>query len=728
MRGACCSSRYSGESDVVFGSTVSSRPASLPGVESMIGLCINTIPVRLKFSPDQPVVEWLRDIQERQTASRQYAHSSLADIQTWSDLPRGVPLFETIVIFENSPAGEASWNREGSIVIRGLHCSEQTNYPMSLVAGPGTELSLKLMYDGARFDMDQVRSVLDHLAHILKQIAAPREQCIGEIALLPKSEQRKVTVDWNDTENSDSPSCCAHQLFEQQAARTPNRIAAIFGRQQMTYGELNARANRLAGWLRERGVQPGSLAGISIERSLELLVAVLGVLKAGAAYVPLDPLYPPDRIAFMAEDAKLSVFLTRDRVLEATEAKRHGTADPANLASPDDRAYVIYTSGSTGRPKGVEIAHRALVNFLHSMRRAPGMGPQDSLLAVTSLSFDIAGLELLLPLTTGARVVIAEAADVVDGARLRDLFARSLPTLMQATPVTWRMLLENGWPGDPRLTALCGGEPMPGELAKALLKKCASLWNMYGPTETTIWSTIERVDSADGPILIGRPIDNTQVYILDSCRQPAPPGVAGDLFIAGRGLAHGYLARPDLTADRFVPDPFSPFPGRRMYTTGDLARYLPDGRIECLGRTDHQIKLRGFRIELAEIESVLEQHPAVLQSVVAAVDFDAPNGGSDKRLAAYVVADGGQSSQSVLDAAALRAYAECQTARVHGARYVRVPRRAPAYAEWQGRPEGSSSSRCYGPFAARSASRQPRPTANPFGGTHRRHLVPGAVR
>ncbi len=650
-------SRYSGESDVVFGSTVSSRPASLAGVESMIGLCINTIPVRLKLSPDQPVVEWLRGVQEQQTASREFSHSSLADIQTWSDLPRGVPLFETIVIFENSPAGEASWNREGSIVIRDLHCSEQTNYPMSLVAGPGTGLSLRLMYDGARFDADQIGGVLDHLAQILRQIAAPREQCTGDIALLANAGHRKVTVDWNDTENPDCPSCCAQQLFEQQAARTPNRTAAIFGREQITYAELNARANRLAAWLRERGVRPGSLAGISIERSMELLIAVLGVLKAGGAYVPLDPLYPPDRIAFMAEDAKLSVFLTRDRVLEATAARCYSDANPVSLTGPEDRAYVIYTSGSTGRPKGVEISHRALVNFLHSMRRSPGMGPQDVLLAVTSLSFDIAGLELLLPLTTGGRVVIAEAADVVDGARLRSLFTRSRPTIMQATPVTWRMLLENGWPGDPRLKALCGGEPMPGELAKALQKKCASLWNMYGPTETTIWSTIERVDPGDGPVSIGRPIDNTQIYILDSCRQAAPPGVAGDLFIAGSGLAHGYLSRPDLTADRFVPDPFSSVPGRRMYTTGDLARYLPDGRIECLGRTDHQIKLRGFRIELVEIESVLDQHPAVLRSVVVAVDFGAANNGSDKRLVAYVVAGGDQPAP---DAAVLRAYASAK--------------------------------------------------------------------
>ena len=382
-----------------------------------------------------------------------------------------------------------------------------------------------------------------------------------------------------------------------------------------------------------------------------MVVGLLGILKAGGAYVPLDPAYPAERIAFMLEDAQAPVLVTQLTQQTLTgQLANHGTsivyldADEAVLtqqsernvvttASPDNLAYVIYTSGSTGRPKGVQIPHRAVVNFLLSMRRQPGLASDDTWLAVTTLSFDIAALELFLPLVVGARVVIASSAVTTSGTALAEALSSSKTTVMQATPVTWHLLLGAGWQGEPTLKVLCGGEALPPELARQLLPRAASLWNLYGPTETTIWSTACRVEPGDDAVTIGRPIANTHIYILDARLNPTPVGVPGELYIGGDGLARGYLNRPELTAERFIPHPFSSEPGARLYKTGDLARYRPDGTIEHLGRLDFQVKMRGFRIELGEIESVLGQHPAVGQAVVMARQ-DTPG---DTRLVAYVV-------------------------------------------------------------------------------------------
>ena len=379
----------------------------------------------------------------------------------------------------------------------------------------------------------------------------------------------------------------------------------------------------------------------------------MAVLKAGGAYVPLDPEYPRDRLRFMAEDAAVAIVLTSEGLSDRfdsqacrilcldREQKRIAQEVDHNLpptATSQDLAYILYTSGSTGQPKGVEIPHRALVNFLCSMRQEPGCSAQDVMVSVTTLSFDIAGLELYVPLLVGARVEIVSRTVAMDGWKLRTVCEAVQPTIMQATPATWRMLIEAGWLGSDRLTVLCGGEALPPDLAAALLDRSAALWNMYGPTETTIWSTIERIERADQEITIGRPIANTEMYILDQFLQPVPVGVSGELYIGGHGLARGYRRRPELTKERFVPHPFSTEPHARLYRTGDLVRYRPDGRIVHLGRLDHQVKIRGFRIELGEIEAVLSRHPAVRQVVVTA---RADQQGL-KQLVAYLVCQDGQ--------------------------------------------------------------------------------------
>jgi amino acid adenylation domain-containing protein len=454
----------------------------------------------------------------------------------------------------------------------------------------------------------------------------------------------------NDTQAEYPRGSCIHQLFEAQVERTPLKIAVVFDDSRLTYSELNARSNRLAHHLRRLGVGPESLVAVFLDRSPDMIVALLGILKAGGAYVPLDPSYPKDRLAFMMEDAQITALVTEHRLSEELSAHTSQVVcvdaiseaasqdDIENLdcrATAEDLAYVIYTSGSTGSPKGVQVLHRAVVNFLFSMQRRPGLTDEDILLSTTTISFDIAALEIFLPLITGACVVMVSRNVAADGARLAAEIARSRATVLQATPATWRLLLGVGWEGDRRLRMLCGGEALPPDLAARLLERGGCLWNLYGPTETTIWSSLYQVKPGDEKILIGRPIANTQIYLLDEELKPVPAGTPGELYIGGDGLARGYLNRPELTAEKFIKNPFSDEPGSRLYRTGDLAQRMPDGQIECLGRIDHQVKIRGFRIELGEIEAVLREHASIRESVVVARE-DAPG---DKRVVAYVVFD-----------------------------------------------------------------------------------------
>jgi amino acid adenylation domain-containing protein len=441
---------------------------------------------------------------------------------------------------------------------------------------------------------------------------------------------------------------CIPDLFEAQAKRKPHAIAVVFEDQSLTYDELAGRSNQLARYLKTRGIGPDVLVGVCVDRSLEMMVGLLGVLKAGGAYVPLDPTFPMERLAYMVRDANVEVLLTQEQLVQHLPTHQAQVvrldADWRVIAGqsresldgqtkPDHLAYVIYTSGSTGQPKGVQVTHGAVVNFLESMRQQPGLEEEDVLVAVTTLSFDIAGLELYLPLAAGARVVVLSREAAADASQLAAWLDKTKATIMQATPAAWRLLLNGGWLGNKGLKILCGGETLPRSLASQLRQRARSVWNLYGPTETTIWSTLHQVESLEGPVPIGIPIANTTVHLLGADWRPVPPGQAGELHIGGAGLARGYRNRPDLTAEKFIPDPFSAVPGARLYKTGDLARLLPDGTLDCLGRIDHQVKIRGYRIELGEIEAVLTEHPAVREAVVIARE-DIPG---DKRLVAYVV-------------------------------------------------------------------------------------------
>jgi amino acid adenylation domain-containing protein len=493
------------------------------------------------------------------------------------------------------------------------------------------------------------------------------EKPAGQTTFTEAAESSNLLPEWNRTYADFPRDCCIHQLLEEQCKRTPDAIAVQFEGDSLTFAELHTRANQLAQALRRRGVKPEVLVGVCIERCLDMVIALLAILKAGGAYVPLDPGYPADRIKYVLDDARVKVLLTQNslfKFLPHTSAEvlcidhwktfsGENTAPVSSGVTSSDLAYVIYTSGSTGKPKGVQLEHRSVVNFLCSMQREPGLNSSDILLAVTTLSFDIAGLEMYLPLLSGARLVIANRASTYDGQLLMQLLARSNASVLQATPATWRLLFESGWKGDRKLKVLVGGEALSVDLARELASTCGPVYNMYGPTETTIWSSVYRVEGHDEKLVpIGKPIANTTFHILDSDRRPVPVGVEGELYIGGEGLARGYFERPELTHDKFVPDPFSSRPGARMYRTGDLARFRRNGDVEFLGRIDHQVKIRGFRIELGEIEAVLEQLPAVRQAVVVARE-DSPG---DKRLVAYVVPE----TTSVLRTGEMRAHVRKQ--------------------------------------------------------------------
>jgi amino acid adenylation domain-containing protein len=458
--------------------------------------------------------------------------------------------------------------------------------------------------------------------------------------------------EWNNTSTDYPREKCIHQLFEEQVERTPHNLAVVFHDQQLTYQELNDRSNQLAHYLQSLGIKPNSLVGISIERSVEMVVGLLGILKAGATYVPLDPAYPPERVSYILKDSGAELLVTSSSLLTVLPIdittticldtaweiiSRQDSSNPHSGVQPDNLSYVIYTSGSTGQPKGVKIIHRSLVNLITSMSREPGLTNVDRFLAITTICFDIHTLEIYLPLIVGASIIVVSRDVAMDGSRLAMQIVESNITTMQATPATWRILLTSDWPGNRNMKAICGGEALSRELALRLLAKVGRLWNQYGPTETTVYSTIFEVKpdrsylNEDEAEPIGRPISNTQIYILDEHLQPLSIGAVGEMYIGGDGVADGYINRPELDAASFRSNPFQP--NSRIYKTGDLASYLPDGNIKYLGRIDNQVKIRGFRIELGEIENALDYHSRVEQSVVMARE-DRQN---EKKIVAYVV-------------------------------------------------------------------------------------------
>ena len=514
-------------------------------------------------------------------------------------------------------------------------------------------LSCVFTYNSNLFETAQIARMMNHFQVLLASIVADPDRQIATLDLLTPEEKEQIAA-WNNTQSDYPDDQCIHQLFEQQVAKTPEAIALIFEEQQLTYQELNQRANSLADYLQEMGVKAEVLVGICVERSLEMVVGILAILKAGGAYVPLDPSYPIDRIGYMLEDAHVAVLLTQQslnlkELLEKfpqqqtkvinfeqipsaiAQASNHNLTD---TVAPSNLAYVIYTSGSTGKPKGVQIEHRTAVNLLTAIAQEPGIDASDTLLSVTTISFDIAVLEIFLPLIVGAKLVIVSRQTAQNGYQLLQALERFQATLMQSTPITWKLLLGAGWQGSKNLKMLSGGEALAKELAKQLVHKGASLWNLYGPTETTIWSSVHQVKADQESISIGRPLANVKYYILDAHLMPLPVGIPGELYIGGDCLARGYFNRPELTAERFMTDPFSDDrPEARMYKTGDLACYFADGTVNCLGRLDRQVKIRGYRIEIEEIESAILQYPGVAAAAVIVQE----NATGYQRLVGYLV-------------------------------------------------------------------------------------------
>ena len=642
-------SRYSNQTDIVVGSPIAGRNTT--EVEQLIGFFVNTLALRSDLSGNPAFRDLLTRV--KQTTLGAYSHQDIPFEKLVEELQpeRSLsyqPIFQVVFALQNAP--QRSLELAG-LKLQRLPLHQGTSaFDMSWFATHVTDgMEIRVEYNTDLFEVATITRAIGHFQTLLEAIVQNPAQRICELPLLPADEVQTLRETWNSTEQNYPSDQTLAQLFEQQVDRSPDAIACIAGDTSFTYRDLNASANQLAHYLAARGIGPGSLVGICLHRTHNLLVALFGILKTGAAYLPLDPGYPEDRINYILKDAEARLVFTQQSVLDALPALTgdtlsldlhlgdialQSTVNPPHRGSVEDLAYVLHTSGSTGKPKGVEITQRNLVNFLTTMQHEPGMKPCDTLLAVTTLSFDIAGLELYLPLITGARVVISSRSDASDPTALIALMQRHRVSVMQATPATWLMLFEAGWTGDSSLKVLCGGEAISQELASKLSAATSELWNMYGPTETTIWSSVSRIPAAmDTPITIGRPIANTTMYVLDPLKQLVPIGVHGELYIGGDGVARGYWQRPELTAERFVASPFTP--GARIYRTGDLAKFLPDGTIQCLGRIDNQIKIRGFRIELGEIETVLGAQPGIKDCVVVTCE-DTPG---NKRLVAYIVVE-----------------------------------------------------------------------------------------
>ncbi|EOR71042.1 non-ribosomal peptide synthase:amino acid adenylation, partial [Thermobifida fusca TM51] len=631
-----------GRDDVVFGVTVSGRPAELDGVDDILGLFINTIAVRLRAHPARSIAGLLIDLQRRQAALAEHHHVGLTRLQ---ELTGTAPLFDTLLVFENFPYRDAVADEEyAGVRLRDVDVTDTTHYPVSVNVFPGPRLQLRLCHRPDAVDSAQAHALLDRFRDLLTRIATDPGARVGTVGVAAEAEQSRMLGEWNAT-GRPVTAVRPDRAVAEWARRVPGAVAVRCGGAVWSYARLDAEVERLAGLLVAGGVRPGQVVAVLLPRVPELVAALLAVQRVGAVYVPLDPDFPAERLAFMLTDSgAVTVVTTRGLeaavpagvgriLLDDTAPAAPDTPAPA-WDGPDGAAYILYTSGSTGRPKGVVVSHRNLANFLTDMAERVPMGPQDSWLAVTTVSFDISALELYLPLLAGATITLVDAATVRDPRELAAVMRASQPTIMQATPTLWQMLADEDPDVLNGLRILVGGEALPVPLADVLASRAAVVHNVYGPTETTIWSTADRVRSG-APVTIGVPMANTRVYVLDAGLRLVPPGVAGELYIAGEGVAWGYHGRFDLTAQRFVADPYGP-PGSRMYRTGDVVRWRSDGRLDFLGRADFQVKIRGFRVELGEIETALARIDGISQAVVVARN----DSGNHQRLVAYLVPAG----------------------------------------------------------------------------------------
>ena len=627
--------RLTGLDDIVAAIPTAGQLQS--GTHSLVGHCVNLLPLRTRIDRTAATPAFLKAVNTGMLDAYDHGVSTLGGIIRQLDIPRDP---------SRMPLVEVTFNldREGDgVTMHGVQTSftqitrEAVNFDIFFnLTETKDGLYLDMDYNATLFDAETVHKWIHHYECLLSGMAAHIDTPIGALPLVDAEAGEAIIPSFSENLVSYPYDQTVLSLFDTQVAATPDAIAVQFEDRQLSYLELDKASNRLAHFLIEQGVTSETLVGVHIERSEYMLVALLGVLKANGAYIPMDPGYPMSRLRYMVEDAQLKILLSESHLVDQMgdtplpEAVRvvhldtdieHINTFPSEQPDVDVRAehlaYVIYTSGSTGNPKGVEIPHGAFTNFLLSVQKTPGLAASDVLLSVTTLSFDIVGLELFLPVISGGKVVIVSRDVALDAKLLAEAIAANNTTIMQATPATWRLLLEGGWTGKRDLKVLCGGEALPPSLANALIERCASLWNMYGPTETTVYSSVQHIKSSED-ITIGRPIANTSFYILDQGLQPVPDGATGQLYIGGDGLARGYLNRPALTAERFIDNPHDNPRAPRLYNTGDLARMRSDGLFECLGRNDSQVKVRGYRIELGEIEATLEKHPSISEGCVIA--------------------------------------------------------------------------------------------------------------
>ncbi|RRI53016.1 non-ribosomal peptide synthase/polyketide synthase [Pseudomonas aeruginosa] len=654
--------RYTGQDSVAFGATVAGRPAELNGIEEQIGLFINTLPVIATPLPQQSLASWLQAVQGENLALREFEHTPLYDIQRWAG-QGGEALFDNILVFENYPVSQMLQQQASQgLAFGAVGNHEQTNYPLTLSVSLGQRLELQFAYDREHFDDASVARLDRHLTHLLAQmVERPASTCLAEFQMLEAAERRQAIFDWGRNPGRYPDERSVEQLFASRAAMEPERVALLFEERQLSYGELNAQANRLAHRLIELGVGPDVLVGIAVERGLEMIVSLLAVLKAGGAYVPLDPEYPQERLGYMIEDSGIALLLSQSHLLQRLPAasgiaclaldqawdwQDRPASDPQLRAHPQNLAYVMFTSGSTGRPKGVGISRESLSRHTHVSLAFFGIGPDDRVLQFSTFNFDGFVEQLYPPLACGASVVL-RGTEIWDSETLyREIVERRITTV-DLTTAYWNMLAKDfANQGVRDYGALrqvhAGGEAMPPESLvawKAAGLEHVRLLNTYGPTEATVTvTTLDCAPYVDGSkaipatMPIGKVLPGRAIYLLDDAGQPAPVGAVGELVIGAELLARGYFKRPDLTAARFIPDPFDEQGGGRLYRTGDLARYGADGVIEYVGRVDHQVKVRGFRIELGEIEACLGEHPAVREALVIAVE-----GAAGAQLVAYLV-------------------------------------------------------------------------------------------
>ena len=612
----------------------------------MVGPFVNLLVLRLDLSDNPSFTELLSRAKAATLDAHDHRHTSfeqlVARLQPARTLNRS-PIFQVAVVLHNAATGD------DPKILGGGAIHDMTWFVRETPDG----IAGSIEYRTDIYTAETVTRVLQHLEMLLRSAVAAPSTPVGALALASPEERRALVA------MAQSPATAIDltpfpQQFERQVDATPARSAISFGDATLTYDALNRRANRIARHLASRGAGKGAIVGVCLERGFDLAATLIAIQKTGATYLPLDPRHPAERRAYMLDDCGCSLL-----VVDATTAEDCSDADGAQLVdldadagligklddsnlpggpTGDDAVYLIYTSGSTGRPKGVAVSHRNLSNFLGSMRETPGLEPDDILAAVTTVSFDIAGLELYLPLVVGARIDLIDQETATDGDLLKARLAESGTTVLQATPATWRLLIEADWSGGAAFRALCGGESLPRDLATELLRRVGTLWNMYGPTETTIWSSLERVEAGSTQIGIGRPIANTDIYILDRSGEPAPVGVPGEIHIGGDGVAIGYHNRPELTRERFIADRFSKRANARLYATGDLGKWVEGGRIIHLGRLDTQVKIRGMRIELGEIEAALGAIPEIQTGIVEAPEATPGEG----RLVAFVVCRPGE--------------------------------------------------------------------------------------